>query len=337
MLVEASELTKHYRVKQESGFFRNLFHPQYSAVIALENLNLSINEHEFVGILGRNGAGKSTLIKLLCGLQRPTSGTLRVLGESASTFDNKRFNHMAVIFGQKSSLWWDLPLQDSFIAARSIYKLEQKKFQQRLDFFITALDLGDVLRRPVRILSLGERVKSEIVFNLLHEPRLILLDEPTIGLDLVSKAQLRSFLRELVAKEPCSVILTSHDMGDIEQCSTRICVLEEGNIQFDGNKKEFENYLSPGQEIEIAPVASLFTNEEQNNVRAAVEVIPGVEHVEYNMLSGVIHIICALHTLPADILEIVQNVLGPNCLFNLQQHQVSFEQAVLHKMRFKEE
>lgn len=336
MLVEAAQLTKQYRVTQTGGSWVQWFRPHYRHVTALDTVSLGIGAREFVGILGRNGAGKSTLIKLLCGLQQASAGTVRILGHDPATQGPDRFHYMAVVFGQKSSLWWDLPLRDSFSAARHIYRLQRRPFEERLRTLCAALHLHPVLDRPVRLLSLGERVKGELVFNLLHRPQLILLDEPTIGLDIVSKAHLRDFLRGLVADDGCSVILTSHDMGDIDHCCTRICVLEEGRLTFDGSRDAFHRYLAPGCEIRVTPLGEMPASIVLERTRDAVARVVGVRTVACDPITGQLRIVAAPDLAVAPLLATLESVLGPSSTFTFQQQPVSFEQAVLHKMRAQE-
>jgi ABC-2 type transport system ATP-binding protein len=213
---------------------------------ALKEITLTIERGQCVGLLGPNGAGKSTLIKILTGLMTPCSGTVRVLGIDPSKQSNDFLRTLGVVFGHKCSLWWDLPLRVSFENFGLIYGVPSNEFESRLDTLVSALSLKLVLDRPVRQLSLGERVKAEIVSALLHRPSLVFLDEPTIGLDVCSKDELRRFISQIGEYWGGTVLLTSHDMADIERCCRRTLLLDKGRLQFDGGVGEFREWLSSG-------------------------------------------------------------------------------------------
>src|SRR5690606_8647478 len=198
-------------------------------VHAGRDLTFSVAPGEFVGYLGPNGAGKSTTIKMLCGILTPSSGTVRVAGLDPSRRRTTLARRIGVVFGQRTTLWWDLPLKDSFELIRLLYKVDRRVFAARLDELVATLDLGAFLGTPVRQLSLGQRMRGDLAAALLHAPVILVLDEPTIGLDVVSKAGIRAFLARLNAERGTTVLLTTHDLGDIERLCRRVMLIDHGD------------------------------------------------------------------------------------------------------------
>ncbi|GAA3548545.1 hypothetical protein GCM10022419_031030 [Nonomuraea rosea] len=203
-------------------------------VHAVNDLSFTVTPGEFVGYLGPNGAGKSTTIKMLCGILTPTSGKVRVAGLDPSRKRTTLARRIGVVFGQRTTLWWDLPLTDSFELIRHLYKVDRTDFRSRLRELTETLELGEFLRTPVRQLSLGQRMRGDLAAALLHAPDVLVLDEPTIGLDVVSKASIRGFLRRVNAEQGTTVLLTTHDLGDIERLCRRVMLIDHGRLAFDG-------------------------------------------------------------------------------------------------------
>ncbi|MEU6712226.1 ATP-binding cassette domain-containing protein [Nonomuraea sp. NPDC046802] len=210
------------------------FKVKRTVVHAVRDLSFTVSAGEFVGYLGPNGAGKSTTIKMLCGILTPTSGRVRVAGLDPSRRRTTLARRIGVVFGQRTTLWWDLPLLDSFQLIRHLYKVDRSAFESRLDELTQTLDLGAFLRTPVRQLSLGQRMRGDLAAALLHAPDVLVLDEPTIGLDVVSKASIREFLLRLNAEQGTTVLLTTHDLGDIERLCRRVMLIDHGRLAFDG-------------------------------------------------------------------------------------------------------
>ncbi|NUR90326.1 MAG: ATP-binding cassette domain-containing protein [Nonomuraea sp.] len=209
-----------------------------TVVHAVRDLSFTVSAGEFVGYLGPNGAGKSTTIKMLCGILTPTSGSVRVAGLDPSRRRTTLARRIGVVFGQRTTLWWDLPLKDSFELIRHLYKVDREAFRRRLAELTETLDLGPFLSTPVRQLSLGQRMRGDLAAALLHAPDVLVLDEPTIGLDVVSKASIRDFLRRQNAERGTTVLLTTHDLGDIERLCRRIMVIDHGRLSFDGTLED---------------------------------------------------------------------------------------------------
>jgi ABC-2 type transport system ATP-binding protein len=237
-IIEANDLTKVYRVSQKKkgllGAMRGLFRREYKEVRAVDGVRFTIEPGEMVGFLGPNGAGKTTTLKMLSGLIYPTSGTARVLNfvpwERARAFRQQ----FSLVMGQKNQLWWDLPASDSFELHREIYSLDRNQFNQTVGELTEMFAVQGLTRQPVRELSLGERMKMELIAALLHQPQLLLLDEPTIGLDVVAQVTIQKCLKEYNAHRGVTVLLTSHNMRDVEALCTRLMVITHGKVIYDG-------------------------------------------------------------------------------------------------------
>ncbi|MER5326716.1 ABC transporter ATP-binding protein [Streptosporangium roseum] len=229
-----------------------------TTVHAVQDLSFTVEAGEFVGYLGPNGAGKSTTIKMLTGILAPTSGRIQVAGLDPSRRRTALARKIGVVFGQRTTLWWDLPLKDSFELIRHLYKVDRVLFHRRLDELTGLLDLAGFMNTPVRQLSLGQRMRGDITAALLHSPAVLVLDEPTIGLDVVSKAAMREFLRRLNADHGTTVLLTTHDLGDIEKLCRRVMLIDHGRLTFDGTLDDLRATVPEETSIEDV-VARLYT------------------------------------------------------------------------------
>jgi ABC-2 type transport system ATP-binding protein len=229
--IEVRGLGRTFVVRRKAGRLRR----RTETVHAVSDLSFSVQAGEMVGYIGPNGAGKSTTIKMLTGILTPTSGHLRVAGLEPQRDRTTLARRIGVVFGQRSTLWWDLPLRDSFELLQKIYRVEKARFESNLSRYVDLLDLADLLDTPVRQLSLGQRMRGEITAALLHDPEILYLDEPTIGLDVVSKGRLRDFLRTLNRERGTTLILTTHDLQDIEALCDRVIVIDHGSAVFDGS------------------------------------------------------------------------------------------------------
>lgn len=252
-IIQLNNVTKTFKVPLKGqGLIKSLFIRKHKPVDVINDISFSVNEGEFIGYIGPNGAGKSTTIKLLTGILYPTSGDVSVLGYNPYEDRYNYTYHIGVVFGQRSLLEFDIPVIDSFLLYKSIYELEDDKYQARLDRFTKALDLKDLYHIPVRKLSLGQRMRCEIAASLLHEPRVIFLDEPTIGLDALAKQEIRHFLKEVNTQEQVTIMLTTHDMDDIETLCERIIFINEGTIIYDGKLDQLKQKYATGKDIEIS-------------------------------------------------------------------------------------
>lgn len=244
-MIEVEQLTRVFRTyKKQPGFWggvRGLFKREFEETAAAKDISFSIKEGEFVGFLGPNGAGKTTTLKMLSGLIYPTSGRARVAGFDPSRRENAYRRLFALVLGQKNQLWWDLPAIESFLLLRHIYGLPAAQYQETLDELVNLLGVREKLSVMVRELSLGERMKMELIAALLHRPRVLFLDEPTIGLDVVSQKAVRSFLRDYNRRYRVTILLTSHYMADIKELCERVIVIHKGTKIYDGALDRLES------------------------------------------------------------------------------------------------
>ncbi len=241
-VIEVNGLTRTFRTyKKQPGFrgsIRGLFHRKYETTIAVKDISFSVAPGELVGFLGPNGAGKTTTLKMLAGLLYPTSGAARVLGHVPWQRNDAYRRQFALLLGQKNQLWWDLPARESLDLNARIYGIPKDSFEKTVDEMTSLLNVKDKLNVSVRELSLGERMKMELIAALLHQPKVLLLDEPTIGLDVISQKTVREFLREYNATRQTTILLTSHYMADIQELCRRVIIIDHGAIFFDGSLSE---------------------------------------------------------------------------------------------------
>jgi ABC-2 type transport system ATP-binding protein len=233
------------------GALQNLFVREYVTVRAVESVNFSIEPGEMVGYIGANGAGKSTTIKMLTGILVPSSGQLEANGFVPYRDRSRYTKHIGVVFGQRTQLWWDIAVIESFKLLKEIYEIPDADYRKRLDVFCDILALKDYLHTPVRKLSLGERMRCDLAASLLHNPPLLFLDEPTIGLDVVAKDHIREFLKEVNRTERTTVLLTTHDLSDIEELCRRIIIIDHGKLLFDGPLAEMKQRLAKFNQIKF--------------------------------------------------------------------------------------
>lgn len=254
-IIEVSELSKQFRTfrRREGvlGALQNLFVREYETVRAVDHVSFSIEPGEMVGYIGANGAGKSTTIKVLTGILVPTSG--RVISNGYVPYRDRRVytKHIGVVFGQRTQLWWDIAVIESFKLLKEIYEIPQADYRRRLDLFLDILNLKEYLHTPVRKLSLGERMRCDLAASLLHNPPLLFLDEPTIGLDVVAKDRIREFLKDVNRLERTTVLLTTHDLSDIEELCRRIIIIDKGTILYDGPLAEMKARLAKYNQVKF--------------------------------------------------------------------------------------
>jgi ABC-2 type transport system ATP-binding protein len=247
-IIEVRDLSKEFKLKQKkAGFWgglSSLLKPKFKEVQAVKDISFSVNEGEIIAFIGPNGAGKSTTIKMLIGILFPSSGHINVLGFDPSKNRQQLAYHVGSVFGQKPQLWYHLPPQDTYDLFAKIYELDKKAYKERLDFLVRAFEIEDLLLTPVRKMSLGQRMRCEIVASLLHKPKVIFLDEPTIGLDVIAKQKIRDVIKYLNQEEKVTIFLTSHDAGDIEALAERTIVINNGTIVFDDTTETLKrNYI----------------------------------------------------------------------------------------------
>ncbi|MFG2225467.1 ATP-binding cassette domain-containing protein [Streptomyces sp. NPDC048644] len=255
-MIEVADVEKVFSVRRKAGRLRRV----RQEVRAVEGLTFTVPRGEMVGYIGPNGAGKSTTIKMLTGILMPSGGRLRVAGLDPARERTRLARRIGVVFGQRTTLWWDLPLKDSYELVRRMYRVPDAAFRANHERCVELLDLGPLLDVPVRQLSLGQRMRGDIAAALLHDPEVLYLDEPTIGLDVISKAKVRDFLREVNAERGTTVLLTTHDLTDIEQLCRRVMVIDHGRLVYDGRlgglraAGEGERTLVVDLERELPPI-----------------------------------------------------------------------------------
>lgn len=266
-MIEVKNLTKEFRMNKKypgfTGAVKSFFTKEQTVTRAVDDVSFHIDEGEVVGYIGANGAGKSTTIKMMTGILTPTSGEVHVNG--IIPYENRQKNAMdiGVVFGQKTQLWWDLPLSETFTLLRDIYEVDQKRFAFQMDFLSEVLELKDFMLQPVRTLSLGQRMRGDLAAALIHNPKVIYLDEPTIGLDVVVKESVRKAIRKINETYGTTIILTTHDLMDIEELSSRIIIIDKGRMLYDGNAKHIKETYGYMADIEIQTVNAIDLSEVQ--------------------------------------------------------------------------
>jgi ABC-2 type transport system ATP-binding protein len=244
-IISIENLNKTFKIKIKEegllGSFKSIIKPKYKNIKAVNDISFSLNKGEIVGFIGPNGAGKSTTLKILSGILYPDSGNITILGKDPIK-DRKEISYkIGTIFGQKPQLWFHLPAIDSFNLFSRIFDLNQKEYRKRIDYLIDRFEIKDIVNQPVRKLSLGQRMRCEFVLSLIHKPEILFLDEPTIGLDIVIKRNIRELIQKINREENISVILTSHDMGDVESVCERAIIINHGKIIYDDKLKNIKN------------------------------------------------------------------------------------------------
>lgn len=269
-IIEVKNLVKTYKTIEKKdgllGYFKNLINPQYKEFKAVKNINFNIAEGELVGYIGENGAGKSTTIKMLTGLLTPTSGEVLVNGLVPNEERIENNKNIGAVFGQKTQLWWDLPVIESFRLIKKMYKIPENEYRKNLKMFTEILELENLLDKQVKNLSLGQKMRCEIAATFLHDPKIVYLDEPTIGLDVLVKENIRKFIKDINKEKKTTVILTTHDLKDIEDVCDRIILLDKGQIIYDGEKQKFKDTY--GKYV----IANLIVNAKQDNISNIVKL-----------------------------------------------------------------
>jgi len=280
-IISVSNLTKtYYTYRRGSSFtdtLKSFFRRERISINAVNNVSFEVEEGQIAGILGPNGAGKSTTIKMLTGTLYPTSGNISVMGYTPFRDRNTYVNHIGAVFGQKSQLVWDIPPVDSFHMNKAIYSIPEKEFKKTLDELTSLFELEDIIEKPTRVLSLGERMKCEFVMAMLHRPKIVFLDEPTIGLDVIAKQKIRAFIREM-NRQGVTFILTTHDLEDVEQLARKVIIINHGQKVFDGTLQNLKMNLGAKKIIRVIltePVADIKLD--------GVKVIEKNSDLEYTM------------------------------------------------------
>jgi ABC-2 type transport system ATP-binding protein len=311
-IIEVQDLTKEFRTfrRREGvlGALQNLFVREYVTVRAVDHVSFAIERGEMVGYIGANGAGKSTTIKVLTGILVPSSG--RVVSNGFVPYRERRHytKHIGVVFGQRTQLWWDIAVIESFKLLKEIYEIPEPDYRRRLDFFSDMLNLREYLHTPVRKLSLGERMRCDLAASLLHNPPLLFLDEPTIGLDVVAKDRIREFLKEVNRTERTTVLLTTHDLSDIEELSQRILIIDKGHILFDGDLGQMKKRLAKYNQVKF------FLKDRSQVPHMAQVETPGIDCERVDELTYLIRFDREQHS-TAEVIRQIVNTLEVRDIF----------------------
>jgi ABC-2 type transport system ATP-binding protein len=277
--ISVDNLSKVYRIPQKdpglAGAVKALFRPRHIEKVAVDGISFAVEPGEIVGYIGVNGAGKSTTIKMLTGILQPSGGSVRVLGRDPHRERVANARNIGVVFGQRTQLWWDLALIESLNLVARIYEVDQARYRQLLGHFSKTLGLDELLRMPIRNMSLGQKMRAELAATLIHEPPVVYLDEPTIGLDVLVKEQIRAFIKEQNRELGTTVVLTTHDLGDIEELCRRVIIIDGGKLIYNGPisaiKARFGKYRAitfdtaapPPADLQLPPGAELVGREER--------------------------------------------------------------------------
>ncbi len=282
-IIEVKQLSKKFKLKKSTSSFKNFFSPEYKTITAVDKISFDIKKGERVAFIGPNGAGKSTTIKMLSSILYPSSGTALVNG--LIPWDNRRrlSYDIGTVFGQRSQLWYNLPVQDSFALMGKIYDLDEVPFKRRLSKLVNLFEIRDLLEHPTRSLSLGQRMRCEIVASLLHKPQVLFLDEPTIGLDVTAKEIIRNLVKKQALEEDTTLLLTSHDTDDMEKVCERVIIINKGKIIFDDSIKALRDSYLRKKYIEITTEHGEKIREEVNTrqtpVKKAIDELVKKHHV----------------------------------------------------------
>ena len=288
--IEVKHINKTFKVPLRSnkkfGALKDFFNRKYKYIEAIKDVSFSIKKGDIVGYIGPNGAGKSTTIKILSGILYPDSGSV-VIDHMVPYKDRKKYvSNIGVVFGQRSQLWWDIPAIDSFNLLKDIYKLDEKEYKKSLNELVELLNLHEIMNIPVRQLSLGNRMKCEIAAALIHRPKILFLDEPTIGLDAVSKKIVRDFIKKINKKNNVTIILTTHDMADIEALAKRIILIGKGSILYDGTLTTLKNKYDYLRKITVITNDKVNLEDyyivEQNKIENGIEFKIDIRKIDIN-------------------------------------------------------
>jgi ABC-2 type transport system ATP-binding protein len=272
-VIQVQELTKIFKIPNKEpglgGAVKALFLPKYEHKTAVDRVNFQIGEGEMVGYIGVNGAGKSTTIKMLTGILAPSSGTVHVFGRDPYKDRVANAREIGVVFGQRTQLWWDLAFIESLNLVAKIYQVSETRYKQLLNQFAETLDLKELFHVPIRNMSLGQKMRAELAATLIHEPRVVYLDEPTIGLDLIVKERIREFIKEQNRTKSTTVVLTTHDLGDIEELCKRVLIIDAGRLIYDGPIETIKQRFGKYREITFETIHS----PEQVSLPSGAEII----------------------------------------------------------------
>ncbi|PMC33833.1 daunorubicin ABC transporter ATP-binding protein [Bacillus sp. UMB0899] len=323
-IIEVKQLRKEFKSYSSrqglKGAFRDLLNRQYKTIPAVNDVSFTVGQGEMVGYIGENGAGKSTSIKMLTGILTPTSGEVLVNGMNPHKEREQFVRSIGVVFGQRSQLWWDIAVQESFRLLKKVYKVSDKDYNEHMEHVISTLDIGPLLDKPVRKLSLGQRMRCELAAALIHNPPLLFLDEPTIGLDVLVKLKIRQFLKEMNEKYKTTILLTTHDLSDIEALCERVIMLDEGKVIYDGALAKLRSHWGEGKQIEFQFEQEVL-EEQLSFLTQDLDVVwqKGDKLLTWNAL---------VSDTEAQMSELIGRVVGTHQITDLSVKEISTEEVI---------
>lgn len=323
-IIEIKNVTKEFKVLNRreglKGSILDLFSGDYKIVKAVDNVSMTVNQGEIVGYLGPNGAGKSTTIKMMTGVLQPTSGEIIVNGRVPYTERTQNCQDIGVVFGQRSQLWWALPLIESFKILKDIYRVSDADYKDIMDFYASQVDLEPILHKPVRQMSLGQRTLSDILAAFLHNPKVVFLDEPTIGLDVSMKSHIRELIQALNREKNTTVILTTHDMGDVDALCQRIVIIDHGKKLYDNDIEHLRSFFGAYRTLKIRP---------KKDVTMQADMI-GSELAEYgvSVSNDDEWISILVNEEKIKVLDVLSNIQQKHSIKDMQLEEISTEDVI---------
>jgi len=314
--IEVKNLSKDYKRKVASkSFLKDLFSPDYETVRAVNGINFELDAGEAVGYIGPNGSGKSTTIKMMSGILHPTSGELNVLGNQPAKNRIRNNKEIGVVFGQRSSLWWDVSVIESYKLLSVLYKIPKKQFEQNLEMLTEAMDLRDLLNIPERQLSLGQKMRCNVAAAFLHDPKIVFLDEPTVGIDVSAKADIRNLIRKINEEKRTTFIITSHDFQDIEALCRRLIILDKGNIVIDTSTEEMRKKFGSKKTLK-------FTTDGKNpDLTITIEGVEQISNTDNILELGFDATKCVAH-------ELISHVAGLTNIVDVSINEPTIESII---------
>lgn len=326
ILIQVKDLRKEFKKAIKApglmGSVKSLFHREYEVVNAVDGVTFEVPEGQILGFIGPNGAGKSTVIKMLTGILTPTSGVVEIDGKIPYKDRKDYVKDIGVVFGQRTQLWWDLPLTETFSVLKQIYQVEDDKFKKRFDFLNEVLDLNEFIKSPVRTLSLGQRMRADIAASMLHNPKVLFLDEPTIGLDVVVKDNIRKAIHEINEQEKTTIILTTHDLNDIELLCKRIVVIDKGKLLYDGSLQKMKRTFGQAREVNL----TLFSTEDAAKFRFNEDLQLENEDLHYTVDRK--HIMVKFNTDKITVSEMLNYILRTSEVRDISVKDVDIEEII---------
>ena len=323
-IIQIKNVTKEFKVLNRreglKGSLKDLFSRDYKTVRAVDNISMSVKQGEMVGYLGPNGAGKSTTIKMMTGVLEPSSGEILVNGNTPYKDRTKNAQEIGVVFGQRSQLWWSLPLIESLKILRDIYCIPEKDYNNMLDFYRSLVDIEPLLHKPVRQMSLGQRTLSDILAAFLHNPKIVFLDEPTIGLDVSMKSKIRTLIHALNKEKNTTVILTTHDMGDVDALCQRIVIIDKGKMLYDNDIEHLRSFFGAYRTLCVRP---------DGDIKAQADVLSNeLKEYQVNVSADDEWISILVNEEKAKVMEVLNAIQKTHSIRDMKLEEISTEDVI---------